>query len=163
MWITAFEKNEFLRNTWFSVHLSNQIRMQTFPEIFPDFYDKIWCDSVSVYLINLVRYQSLSLPWAFTISAAPLKKTKQKQLTWTVSYSNKALMIFHHDVPKSHVPELTFLSFWYILFQEQVTYIADSESSKHACKSHTISAENSLHLLLKAGVNRSNIHIQHIL
>ena len=28
------------------------------------------------YLIELVKYQSLSLPWAFTISAPPVKETK---------------------------------------------------------------------------------------
>ena len=38
MWIAAFEKNEFLRNTWFSVHLFTQIKMQTFREIFANFY-----------------------------------------------------------------------------------------------------------------------------
>ena len=29
---------------------------------------------LSVYLLRLVKYQSLSLPWAFTISTPPVKK-----------------------------------------------------------------------------------------
>ena len=42
---------------------------------------------------------------------------------------------------------LTSLSSWCMLFQEQ-TLIADSESATHACKNHTISAENYLYLLV---------------
>ena len=45
--------------------------------------------------------QSLSLPWAFSISVRPIKKNK---LTWTVPYSNKALINIHHDTPNSHAP-----------------------------------------------------------
>ena len=33
------EKNEFLRNIWFSVYLINQIRLQTFLEISANFYN----------------------------------------------------------------------------------------------------------------------------
>ena len=42
---------------------------------------------------------------------------------------------------------LTFLSFWYVLFQYQAIK-ENSESAKHACKTHTVSAENSLYFLL---------------
>ena len=39
MQISEIEKNEFLRNIWFSVYLINQIRMQTFLEISANFYN----------------------------------------------------------------------------------------------------------------------------
>ena len=35
----AFEKNQFLRNIWFSENLFNQIRMETFLEISENFYN----------------------------------------------------------------------------------------------------------------------------
>ena len=70
MWISTFEKNEFQSNIWFSVYLFKQIRMQTFVMIRDDI---ALCQSL-VYMFQLVIYQSLSLPWAFIISASPVKK-----------------------------------------------------------------------------------------
>ena len=63
MWISAFEENEFLKNILFSVHLFNQIRMQTtFLEISANFYnDWRWHGSGSAYLVQPVKYQFLSL------------------------------------------------------------------------------------------------------
>ena len=44
---------------------------------------------------------------------------------------------------------LTSLSFWYVLFQYQaIKEKENKESAKHACKTHTVSAENSLYFLL---------------
>ena len=42
---------------------------------------------------------SLSLPWTLTISVFPVKK--KDKFAWTISYSNKVLMNFDHDVPNS--------------------------------------------------------------
>ena len=42
---------------------------------------------------------------------------------------------------------LTSLNSWYMFFQRQA-FIVDSESAKLACKSHAVSAENFLCLLL---------------
>ena len=36
-----------------------------------------WLCSVSVYFFQLVKYQSLSLPWGFTISDHPVQKTNR--------------------------------------------------------------------------------------
>ena len=56
-------------------------------------------------------------------------------------------MKIHHDAPKITFQSLTSFSSWYILFQSQAI-IADGESAKHASKSHTVSAENYLYLLI---------------
>ena len=64
-----------------------------------------------------------------------------------ISYSNKALMNIHHDAPNSHVPGINFLEFL-VHALSRTSYIADSESTKHACKSHTLSAEDYLYLLV---------------
>ena len=45
----------------------------------------------------------------FTISA-PVKQTKK--ITWTISFSNKALMTFHHNTQNSHVPGINFFAFF---------------------------------------------------
>ena len=68
MWITAFKKNEFLRDIRFSVHLFNQIRMQTFLEICAKFYNDY--DSAPVYLFQQVKYQSLTLTWGVTFNSS---------------------------------------------------------------------------------------------
>ena len=55
------------------------------------------------------------------------------------------------------------LSSCYMLFQWQAI-IADSESAKNACKSHTVSAENSLYyllLILDLVSNKNWVEIQH--
>ena len=36
---------------------------------------------------------------------------QKNKLTWTISYSNEALMNIHHDVPNSHVSGIKFLEF----------------------------------------------------
>ena len=58
------------------MQLFNQIKIQTLLEISLKFYrlEMPWL-YVLVHLFQLVRYQSLSLPWAFTISVHPVKKT----------------------------------------------------------------------------------------
>ena len=55
--ISVFEKNEFLRNVWFSAHLFKQIKMLTFLKISKNF-QKYWnwrvnLSSVYVYLAEL--------------------------------------------------------------------------------------------------------------
>ena len=57
-----------------------------------------------------------ALPWLFTILAAPVKKTKEKQ-TYMNDFSNKALMTFNHDAPTVSFQALISLSSWYVLFQ----------------------------------------------
>ena len=52
-------------------------------------------------------------------------------------------MNFHHDAPNSHVPAIKFVV--HALSVQSI--IADSKSAKHACKNHTVSAENYLYLL----------------
>ena len=42
------------------------------------------------------------------ITAPHVKKTNLHE---QISYSDKALMNFHHDVPNSHVPDINFLGF----------------------------------------------------
>ena len=50
-------------------------------------------------------------------------------------------MNIHHDAPNSHVSNINFLEF--LVHALSITsYHTDSESAKHACKSHTVSAEN---------------------
>ena len=49
-------------------------------------------------------------------------------------------MNFHHDAPNGHVPGTC-------SFSNKLSLV-DNESAKHACKSHTVSAENSLYLLI---------------
>ena len=51
---------------------------------------------------------------------------------------------FHHDSPNGHVPGTNFLEF----LVHALSIIAESESEKYGCKSHTVSAENSPYLLL---------------
>ena len=125
MWISALRKMSFWE--MFSVHLYSKIRMQTFLEISPSFYnDYRWHEFVSVYLFQKVKYQSY-----FSYSC----QNKNKKLTWTISYSNKALMNFSHDTPDSHFPSINSLEF---------LVHAHSESVKHVHKSHTVSVENCL-------------------
>ena len=93
---------------------NQDLKFQTFFEISPNFYnDQRLHDFVSVYLFQLVKYQSLSLLQAFIISVPPVKK-KNKQtnkLTRTISYSNKALKSFHHNPPNNHALAITLLEF----------------------------------------------------
>ena len=111
MWILAFEKNEFLRNIWFSVHQYSQIRMQTFVEVLKNDYDDWkWHDFVSAYLFHPVKYQSLSLPCFIHYFSFSCQR-KNSKLTWTISCSNKALMNFHRDSPNSYVPANNLLEF----------------------------------------------------
>ena len=56
---------------------------------------------------------------------------------------HKGLMIFHNDAPDSHAP--AFLEF----LANGPSTMSHSKSANHTCKSHTISPENSLCLLLK--------------
>ena len=114
IWITSlftsFEKNEFLRNVWFSVHLLNQIGMQIFLEFSVNFYnDWRWHDLVSVYLFHLVKYQSLPLSWTFTISAPPV--TKQ---TYMSNFKQQHFTMMLQIVT---FRALTSLSSKYMLFQ----------------------------------------------
>ena len=51
---------------------------------------------------------------------------------------------FHHDAPNIQVPGINFLEF----LVHAMSIITDSESAIHVCKSHTVSAENFLDLLL---------------
>ena len=37
LWISVFEKDEFLRNIWFLAHLFKQIKMLNFPQISGNF------------------------------------------------------------------------------------------------------------------------------
>ena len=60
---------------------------------------------VSIYLFQLVQYQFLSLHCHLSCFC------QKSKLTWTSSYSNIALMTFHHDAPKSLVPGINFLEF----------------------------------------------------
>ena len=53
-------------------------------------------------------------------------------------------MNFHHDAPNSHVPAIKFVV--HALSVQSI--IADSKFAKHACKNHTVSAENYLYLLV---------------
>ena len=93
---------------------NQDLKFQTLFEISPNFYnDQRLHDFVSVYLFQLVKYQSLSLLQAFIISVPPVKK-KNKQtnkLTRTISYSNKALKSFHHNPPNNHALAITLLEF----------------------------------------------------
>ena len=66
-------------------------------------------NSVSVYLWQLAKY-TLILVIALGIHYFSSSCQKNK-LTWTISYSNKALMNIHHDAPNSHVPGINFLEF----------------------------------------------------
>ena len=143
MWISAFEKNEFLINIWFLVHLCSQIRMQTFLEISPNFYNHYrWHDFVSVYLLQLVKYQSLSLPWEFTISVPPVKKKNLHERFHT------ALVNFHHNVLNCHALAINLDELLVHALSITSYIIADSEFGKHACKSNTVPTENSLYLLV---------------
>ena len=81
-----FEKNEFLRNISFSAHLLSSLKVL---QIFVIIRNAMTLRSASVYLDYLVKYQSLSQPWALTILAPPVNKIK---ITWTISSSYKALM-----------------------------------------------------------------------
>ena len=57
-------------------------------------------------------------------------------------------MNIFHDTPNGHFPGITSLNLWYMLFQQKA-FIANSESAKHVCcKSHAVSAENYLYLLV---------------
>ena len=58
-------------------------------------------------------------------------------------------MNFHHDAPNSHVPAINLLEFLVHALIIKNYIIADSESAKRTCKSHTVSAEKSLYLLVK--------------
>ena len=93
---------------------NQDLKFQTLFEISPNFYnDQRLHDFVSVYLFQLVKYQSLSLLQAFIISVPPVKK-KNKQtnkLTRTISYSNKALKSFHHNPPNNYALAITLLEF----------------------------------------------------
>ena len=92
------------------MHLFNQIRIQTFLEISPNFYnDWRWNGSVSVYLFQLVKYIPI-LVTALDIHYFSFYCQKNK-LTQEISYSNKALMNIHHDAPNSYVPGINFLEF----------------------------------------------------
>ena len=112
-------RNEFFFFNGFT-QLCSQIRMQTFLEISPNFYNDLrWHDFVSVYLFQLVKYQPLPLPWAFTILVPPVKE--KNKLTQTISYSNKAFMNFHHDSPNSHVPTSWFLGTYSLAFNNKLS------------------------------------------
>ena len=94
---------------------------------------------VSQIYINPCYFPGHSL-FQFRLS----KKTK---LSLTILYSNNALMNIAMMLQTVMFQALTSLSSWCMLFQEQ-TLIADTESATHACKNHTISAENYLYLLV---------------
>ena len=51
-------------------------------------------------LASQLKYQRIPQPWTFTIPASPVNK--QKFLEKLASH--KALMVFHNDVPNSHIP-----------------------------------------------------------
>ena len=70
---------------------------------------------------------------------------QKSKLAWTISYSNKALMNIHHDSPNSHVPGINLLEF---LVDALSITSYHSESAKNVCKSHTVSVEKYLYLLV---------------
>ena len=71
----------------------------------------------------------------FTIWAPPFNKNK---LTWKISCNQKALIIFRHDDPNSHVPGVNLLDF----------FVNCLSARNHDVKAiNTVSAENSLDLI----------------
>ena len=60
-----------------------------------------------------VRIPACQIPIFVTVQDIHyFSSTCQKnKLTWTISYSNEALMNIHHDVSNSHVPGINFLEF----------------------------------------------------
>ena len=55
-------------------------------------------------------------------------------------------MNFNRNAPNSHVPAINFLEFLVhaLSITSHYPQLADSESSKHACKSYSVAAESSL-------------------
>ena len=117
VWSTKNHKKISVRKKWvskryliFSVSIYTKLEwrstlkpLQTSTMIRDDM-TRCWC---TWPLVQLVKYQSLSLPCAFTTSAPPVKN----KLTLTISYSLKALVAFHNDAPNSHVSGINFLEF----------------------------------------------------
>ena len=83
--------------------------MQTFCKIFANFFiDWRWHGSVSVYLVQLVKYQSLLQPWAFNISfSSSCQKANLHERFHTIL---KALVTFHNHTSDIHVPGINPLS-----------------------------------------------------
>ena len=96
-------------------------------------------DSVLVNLFHLVKCQSLSQPWAHTFPAHSANKTN---LASTISSGHKALMTFCHDYSNIRVP--AFLEF----LVNALSTTSPGEFSKHTCKCHAASLENSHYFLL---------------
>ena len=103
-----FEKNEFLRDIWFSVIKCRPSLkfLQTFITIGND---RTMCQCILSLASQMLI---LVTPWlsghSLSIWAPLINKNK---LTWTISHNRKTLVTFHHDPPNCHVQGFNFLEF----------------------------------------------------
>ena len=107
-------KNEFLRNIWLSVHLFNQIIIQTtFLEIYANLIRKMIRNGMALCQFTCSSWSNTNSCRCTAMNIHHLNRSCQEKnrLTWTVSYSNKALMTFNHDPPNSLISGINFLEF----------------------------------------------------
>ena len=110
MWISAFERNDFLRDIWFSRHLFKQTRRRPSLKLLQSFIMIRDDESLSVYLVIGSASQILILATALGIHYLSYSCQINK-LTLRISYSIKALVDFHNDASSILVPGINFLEF----------------------------------------------------